>query len=111
LIDTKLTLAAFRLNVTGRHIHNTVALLYDGKYTKELLDGRYQISLKLAQKIIAYNDVDIVFSISDNLGRSITNLEPLMVAGGHSVIISSDIEEFLHVHPTEEYVLSFHLDN
>jgi plastocyanin len=25
-----------------------------------------------------------------------------MGAGGHSVIISSDIREFLHVHPTQE---------
>ena len=25
-----------------------------------------------------------------------------MAAGGHSVIISSDLKEFLHVHPTEE---------
>jgi hypothetical protein len=45
--------------------------------------------------------VDIAFSISDISGRPITNLEPLMAAGGHSVIISSDLREFLHVHPTE----------
>ena len=32
----------------------------------------------------------------------VLDLEPLMGAGGHSVIISSDIQEFLHVHPTEE---------
>jgi hypothetical protein len=25
-----------------------------------------------------------------------------MAAGGHSVIISSDLKEFLHVHPMEE---------
>ena len=46
--------------------------------------------------------MDIAFSISDSSGRSITNLEPLMAAGGHSVIISSDLKEFLHVHPIEE---------
>jgi hypothetical protein len=43
-----------------------------------------------------------VFSISDASGNPITDLEPLMGAGGHSVIISSDKQEFLHVHPTEE---------
>lgn len=32
----------------------------------------------------------------------VMDLEPLMGAGGHSVIISTDIQEFLHVHPTEE---------
>jgi hypothetical protein len=31
-----------------------------------------------------------------------TDLEPLMGAGGHSVIISSNLQEFLHVHPIEE---------
>ena len=58
--------------------------------------------MKVPNKIVAQNDVDIAFSISDVSGRPITNLEPLMAAGGHSVIISSDLREFLHVHPTEE---------
>lgn len=40
-----------------------------------------------------------MFSIFD---ASSNGLEPLMGAGGHSVIISTDIQEFLHVHPTEE---------
>jgi hypothetical protein len=58
--------------------------------------------LKVPDKIIAQNDVDIAFSISDSSGRPISNLEPLMAAWGHSVIISSDLMEFLYVHPTEE---------
>jgi hypothetical protein len=58
--------------------------------------------LKILDKIIAQNDVDVAFSISDNSGKPITNLEPLMAAGGHSVIISSNLREFLDVHPTEE---------
>ena len=66
------------------------------------MDSHYQISLKIPHKIVAQNDVDITFNISDSSGRPITNLEPLMAAGGHSVIISSDLREFLHVHPTVE---------
>jgi hypothetical protein len=31
-----------------------------------------------------------------------TNLETFKAAGGHSVIISSDIKQFLHVRTTEE---------
>jgi hypothetical protein len=77
--------------------------VYDGVYVKESSDKIYQISLKLPQeKIIAKMDTDIVFSISDASGNPIIDLEPLMGAGGHSVIISSDIQEFLHVHPTDE---------
>jgi hypothetical protein len=63
---------------------------------------RDQISLKIPDKTVAQNDVEITFSISDSSGRLITNLEPLMAAGGHTVIISSDLREFLHVHPTED---------
>lgn len=46
--------------------------------------------------------MDVTFNISDSSGRPITNLELLMAAGGHSVIISSDLTEFLHVHSTED---------
>jgi hypothetical protein len=96
------TLAAFMLNVTGKPIHRHEQLVHDGKYTKDSLDGQYQISLKVPNKVLAQNDVDIAFSISDTSGRPITDLEPLMAAGGHSVIISGGLREFLHVHPTEE---------
>lgn len=96
------TLIAFRINVTGHPIHKPVTLVHDRKYTKESLDRKYQISLKLPEKLLTHNDADIVFSISDIEGNPVTDLEPLMGAGGHSVIISSDIREFLHMHPTEE---------
>jgi len=96
------TLAAFRLNVTGKPTHTPEEVVHDNKYIRDSLDGQYQITLKVPNKIVAQNEVDIAFSISDNSGRPITNLEPLMAAGGHSVIISSDLTEFLHVHPTEE---------
>ena len=96
------TLVAFRINVTGHPIHKPVMLIHDRKYSKESLDRKYKISLKLPEKLVAHNDTNIVFSISNIEGKPITDLEPLMGAGGHSVIISSDIREFLHVHPTEE---------
>ena len=99
----KQTLVTFIADVKGLPIHKTVMPAYDGIYVKESSDRNYQISLNLPQeKILAKRDTDIVFSISDASGNPITDLEPLMGAGGHSVIISSDIQEFLHVHPTEE---------
>jgi hypothetical protein len=96
------TLSALKFNVAGRPVHVPEELVYDEKYTMPSLDDQYQISLKIPDKIVAQNDVDITFNVSDSSGRPITNLEPLMAAGGHSVIISSDLSEFLHVHPTEE---------
>jgi hypothetical protein len=97
------TLATFLADVKGLSTHKPVIPVYDGIYIKESPDKNYQITLKLPQeKIVAKRDTDIVFSISDASGNPITDLEPLMGAGGHSVIISSDVQEFLHVHPTEE---------
>jgi hypothetical protein len=94
---------AFMVDVKGLPAHNPTIPVYDGIYIKESSDSNYQISLKLPQeKIVAKKDVDIVFSISDAAGNPVIDLEPLMGAGGHSVIISSDVQEFLHVHPTEK---------
>src|SRR5918911_2138757 len=83
-------LSALKFNVEGEPVHTPEGLVYDGKYTKGSLDRQYQISLKIPDKIVAQNDVDITFNISDSTGKHITNLEPLMAAGGHSVIISND---------------------
>jgi hypothetical protein len=97
------TLITFMTDVKGLPTPSPRIPVYDGVYVKESSDKIYQISLKLPQeKIIAKMDTDIVFSISDASGNPIIDLEPLMGAGGHSVIISSDIQEFLHVHPTDE---------
>jgi hypothetical protein len=94
-------LSALKFNVEGQPVHTLQEIVYDENYNKKSLDGQYQISLKIPEKIVARDDVDITFNISDSSGKPITNLEPLMAAGGHSVIISSDLTEFLHVHPTE----------
>jgi hypothetical protein len=44
----------------------------------------------------------MTFEIRDANGKPIRNLEPIMAAGGHCVIVSADGHEFLHVHPAEE---------
>jgi hypothetical protein len=97
------TLVTFMADAKGLPIHSRVIPVYDGVNIKESSDGNYRISLKLPQeKIVAKKDIDITFNISDAGGNPVMDLEPLMGAGGHSVIISSNIQEFLHVHPTEE---------
>ena len=99
----KQTLITFLADVKGLPTHKPVMPVYDRIYVNESADKNYRITLKLPQgKVVARRDTDIVFSISDASGNPITDLEPLMGAGGHSVIISSDLQEFLHVHPTEE---------
>ena len=99
----KQTLVTFLADVKGLPTHNLRIPVYDGVYIKESSNRDYRISLKLSQeKTLAKRETDIIFSISGASGNPITDLEPLIGAGGHSVIISSDIQEFLHVHPTDE---------
>jgi hypothetical protein len=67
--DGNQTLAALKFNVIGQPIHKVLELVYDGKYTKESMDGQNQISLKLQDKIIVANrDADITFSVYDSSG-------------------------------------------
>jgi hypothetical protein len=73
----------------------------DRQYTRNI-DGKHQVSLTIPKEIITNEGVDITFSLLDAFGNPITDLEPLMGAGGHSVIISQDVYQFLHVHPSEE---------
>ncbi len=95
------TLAAFKFNVSGNPIHKSISIKNNRQYTKTV-DGKYQITLKVPKEIKANDDVDITFSLANIKGNPITDLQPLMGAGGHSVIISSNAQEFLHVHPAEE---------
>ncbi len=99
--DRKQTLVAFRLNVTGKPMHNLISLVNEKQYTKNI-EGKYQVSLTIPKEIRTNEYVSIAFSISDVFGNPITDLEPLMGAGGHSVIVSRDVSQFLHVHPSEE---------
>jgi hypothetical protein len=73
----------------------------DRQYTKNI-DGKYQVSLTIPNEIRANEDVDVTFNILDAFENPITDLEPLMGAGGHSVIVSRDVRQFLHVHPSME---------
>lgn len=95
------TIVAFTSNVSGNPVHKPIPITNDKQYSKEI-GGKYQIILTVPKEIRADSDVDIAFSISNAAGYPITDLESLMGAGGHSVIISDNVREFLHVHPIEE---------
>lgn len=44
----------------------------------------------------------LIFVLSNGDGSPITELEPYLGSAGHVVIVSEDMEEFLHVHPADE---------
>jgi hypothetical protein len=95
------TLVAFRVTVGGKP-YRKIELVPDTSFSKRSSDGIYEVSLKLPEKIVAGNPISISFEITDAGGKPITDLEPLMGAGGHCVVISGDAREFLHVHPLQE---------
>jgi major membrane immunogen (membrane-anchored lipoprotein) len=78
----------------------TTPLKPDENLTKAV-EGK-EITLSF-DELKAGTDVTLNFNIKDQkTGRPITNLQPYLGAVGHVVIISKDIEEYLHVHPMDE---------
>jgi hypothetical protein len=98
-------LTAFPFNVEGQPVHSPTNITSDKTFVKEVMtDGQsYQVTLDFQpQKLGVGMDTKMTFEIRDANGKPISNLEPLMAAGGHCVIIGADAREFLHVHPAEE---------
>jgi hypothetical protein len=98
-------LTAFPFNVEGQPVHSPLNITSDKAFLREVvIDGRrYQISLSCQpEHLVAGMNIKMTFKISDANGKPISNLEPLMAAGGHCVIIDAEAREFLHVHPAEE---------
>jgi hypothetical protein len=99
-------LTAFAFNVEGQPVHIPATIVPDTTSKKKVViaDGQsYQVTLDFQPKpLIARSSVKMTFEIKDANNKPISNLEPLMAAGGHCVIIDADSHEFLHVHPAEE---------
>ena len=98
-------LTAFAFNVEGEPIHSPTKIAHEQTRIKNVhAQGQsYLIALNCEpEQIVAGRDIKMTFEIKDANGKPITNLEPLMAAGGHCVIIDADSLEFLHVHPAEE---------
>lgn len=76
-----------------------VILVPDDQEVK--IAGRLAVSLVLSSHR-AGEDVQLTFTIQDaDTKKGITDLEPYLGAIGHVVILSSDAEQYLHVHPAE----------
>jgi hypothetical protein len=101
--DTQL-MKEFFINVEGAPAREHVPIVADKKFVKEAAANgqNCQVRLRVPKSIKAGQDTEIVFELSDSEGRPITDLEPLMAAGGHCVIISADAGKFLHVHPLKD---------
>jgi hypothetical protein len=98
-------LTAFAFNVEGQPVHSPATIAHEQTRVKNVVaDGQsYQVTLNCQpERLVAGMDTKMTFEIRDANGKPISNLEPLMAAGGHCVIIDAGAREFLHVHPAEE---------
>jgi hypothetical protein len=98
-------LTAFPFNVEGQPVHTPGTIAHEQTRVKNVVadEQSYQVTLNCQpEHLVAGSDVKMTFEIRDVNGKPIRNLEPLMAAGGHCVIIDADAREFLHVHPAEE---------
>lgn len=53
-------------------------------------------------ELAAKKHIMMTFTITDNKGNDITELEPYLGSAGHVVIVDEKLDEFLHVHPQDE---------
>ena len=95
------TLVSFNLDTMIGTYDKSISITKERQYTKQI-DENHKIELLIPKEIKSNKPVDLTFVILDQNSNPITDLTPLMGAGGHSVIISSNLQEFLHVHPTKE---------
>jgi hypothetical protein len=95
------TLVTFKLDNMIDTAHKPISIKRDRQYTKQI-DETHKVKLLIPKAIESNKPVDLTFIISDQNSNPITDLTPLMGAGGHNVIISTNLQEFLHVHPNEE---------
>lgn len=103
--DGQQILTAFAFNVEGQPVHTPATIAHEQTQVKNVVaNGQsYQVMLNCQpERLVAGRDTKMTFEIRDANGKPIRNLESLMAAGGHCVIIDADAQEFLHVHPAEE---------
>jgi len=66
------------------------------------MDGQYRVTLAPRGEVAAEKPVVLTFSLARADGSPVRDLQPLMAAGGHCVVIRQDAQTFVHVHPTRE---------
>ncbi|MDQ0416700.1 hypothetical protein J2Z48_000867 [Croceifilum oryzae] len=77
------------------------AIQPDQKLVK-VVDGQ-EISLQISPEPQVNQQTMLIFQMKDSISKQgITDLQPYLGAVGHVVILSENMEEYLHVHPVDE---------
>lgn len=91
-------LATFEILTTGKEPKELVKP--DRELKKTVNDLHFELKIEnLAPK----KHLKMIFTVKDANNQSpITDLQTYLGSAGHVVIVSEDLEKFLHVHPTDE---------
>ena len=90
-------LASHELVVTGAESNEEIDA--DKVLKKKVADLEIELILPEAK---VNEHLKLIFALSDGDGNPINELEPYLGSAGHVVIVSEDMNEFLHVHPSDE---------
>lgn len=90
-------LASHELVVEGEE--NTESIVPDIQRQKTINGLNFELVLP---EVRVDEHIKLSFKVSDASGNPVTELEPYLGSAGHVVIINETMEEFLHVHPSDE---------
>jgi hypothetical protein len=76
-----------------------VALRVDAGQPKSL--GGYTVSIDTGSALVTGGESHLIYTITKD-GTPVTDLQPYLGAMGHLVIISQDLQSFVHSHPHEK---------
>lgn len=90
-------LATYKVHVEGGELDENVLL---DKELSKSVDGLV-FNLEFPDLKIE-EQISMIFTIKDMEGKPVTTLEPYLGSAGHVVIVSEDLQQFLHAHPKDE---------
>lgn len=90
-------LATFDIQTTGKEIKEMI--IPDKEFNKTVNDLHFELKFKA---LTAHQHLQMAFTVKDANSMEPIELETYLGSAGHVVIVSEDLEIFLHVHPTDE---------
>lgn len=90
-------LSTFDIHTTGKEIKEMI--IPDKEFNKTVNDLHFELKFKA---LTTHQHFAMAFTVKDAKSMEPIQLETYLGSAGHVVIVSEDLEKFLHVHPTNE---------
>lgn len=76
-------------------------IILDKEFNKTVNDLQFELTLK---SLTTHQHFEFAFIVKDANSMEPIELETYLGSKGHVVIVSEDLNKFLHVHPTDETI-------